>query len=109
MTTIKRKRREWTATHSTNVWWDYLRVSNEKKKIIKKKKWSFVEFFELFATFRRDSDVSLVERNLKVIVSKKYQKYLIWFAEIRKIMFLSALMISTSRRDFWSSFFFWYD
>jgi hypothetical protein len=38
MTTIKRKRREWTTTHSTNVWRDYLRVSNEKKKIINKKK-----------------------------------------------------------------------
>ncbi len=38
MTTIKRKRRKWTTTHSTNVWRDYLRVSNEKKKIINKKK-----------------------------------------------------------------------
>jgi hypothetical protein len=38
MTTIKRKRREWTTTHSTNVWRDYFRVSNEKKKIINKKK-----------------------------------------------------------------------
>jgi hypothetical protein len=38
MTTIKRKRREWTTTYSTNVWRDYLRVSNEKKKIINKKK-----------------------------------------------------------------------
>ncbi len=38
MTTIRRKRREWTTTHSTNVWRDYLRVSNEKKKIINKKK-----------------------------------------------------------------------
>jgi hypothetical protein len=38
VTTIKRKRREWTATHSTNVWRDYLCVSNEKKKIIYKKK-----------------------------------------------------------------------
>jgi hypothetical protein len=101
MTTIKRKRRKWTTTHSTNVWRDYFRVSNEKKKIInKKKKLNFVEFFELSATFRRDSDVSLVERNLKIIVSKKYQKYLIWFARIRKIMFLSALMISISKRDF---------
>jgi hypothetical protein len=107
MTTIKRKRREWTATHSTNVWRNYLRVLNEKKKIInKKKKWNFVEFFELSATSRRDFDVSLVERNLKIIVSEKYQKYLIWFAEIRKIMFLNALMISTSKRDFWSNFFF---
>jgi hypothetical protein len=38
MTTIKRKRREWTTTHSTNVWRDYFRVSNEKKKIINKEK-----------------------------------------------------------------------
>jgi hypothetical protein len=38
MTTIRRKQREWTTTHSTNVWRDYLRVSNEKKKIINKKK-----------------------------------------------------------------------
>ncbi len=38
MTTIRRKRREWTATHWTNVWRNYLRVSNEKKKIINKKK-----------------------------------------------------------------------
>jgi hypothetical protein len=38
VTTIRRKQREWTATHSTNVWRDYLRVSNEKKKIINKKK-----------------------------------------------------------------------
>jgi hypothetical protein len=38
MMTIERKRREWTATHSTNVWRDYLRVSNEKKKIINKEK-----------------------------------------------------------------------
>ncbi len=38
MTTIKRKRRKWTTTHSTNVWRDYLRVSNEKKKIINKEK-----------------------------------------------------------------------
>ncbi len=80
--------------------------TRKRKSSIKRKKWSFVEFFELFATFRRDFNVSLVERNLKVIVSKKYQKYLIWFAEIKKIMFLSALMISTSRQDFWSSFFF---
>ncbi len=73
ITTIKRKRREWTTTHSTNVWRDYLRVSNEKKKIInKKKRWNFVEFFELFATSRRDFDVSLVEQNLKVIDSEKY-------------------------------------
>jgi hypothetical protein len=38
MTTIKRKRRKWTTIHSTNVWRDYFRVSNEKKKIINKKK-----------------------------------------------------------------------
>ncbi len=38
MTTTRRKQREWTTTHSTNVWRDYLRVSNEKKKIINKKK-----------------------------------------------------------------------
>jgi hypothetical protein len=48
MTTIKRKRREWTTTHSTNVWWDYLRVSNEKKKIInKKKKMKFRQVFRV--------------------------------------------------------------
>ncbi len=80
--------------------------TKKRKSSIKRKKWNFVESFELFVTFRRDFDVSLVERNLKIIVSEKYQKYLIWFAEIRKIMFLSALMISTSKRDFWSSFFF---
>jgi hypothetical protein len=73
MTTIKRKRREWTTTHSTNVWRNYFRVSNEKKKIInKEKKWNFVEFFKLFATFHRNFDVSFIERNLKVIDSKKY-------------------------------------
>jgi hypothetical protein len=38
MTTIKRKRQKWTTTHSTNVWRDYLHVSNEKRKIINKKK-----------------------------------------------------------------------
>ncbi len=38
MMTIKRKRRKWIMTHSTNVWRDYLRVSNEKKKIINKEK-----------------------------------------------------------------------
>jgi hypothetical protein len=48
MTTIKRKRREWTTTHSTNVWRDYLRVSNEKKKIInKKKKMKFRRIFRI--------------------------------------------------------------
>jgi hypothetical protein len=48
MTTIKRKRREWTTTHSTNVWRDYFRVSNEKKKIInKKKKMKFRRVFRI--------------------------------------------------------------
>jgi hypothetical protein len=80
--------------------------TRKRKSSIKRKKWSFVEFFELFAILRRDFNDSLVERNLKVIDQKKYRKYSIWFAEIRKIMFLNALMISISRRDFWSSFFF---
>jgi hypothetical protein len=48
MTTIKRKRRKWTTTHSTNVWRNYLRVSNEKKKIInKKKKMKFRRVFRI--------------------------------------------------------------
>jgi hypothetical protein len=48
MTTIKRKRREWTTTHSTNVWRNYLSVSNEKKKIInKKKKMKFRRIFRV--------------------------------------------------------------
>ncbi len=48
MTTIKRKRREWTTTHSTNVWRDYFRVSNEKKKIInKEKKMKFRRIFRV--------------------------------------------------------------
>ncbi len=84
----------------------YMFRTRKRKSLIKKKRWNFVEFFELFATLRRDFDVSLVERNLKVIDWKKYQKYLIWFAEIKIILFLSELMISTSRQDFWSSFFF---
>jgi 4-hydroxy-3-methylbut-2-en-1-yl diphosphate synthase IspG/GcpE len=45
MTTIKRKRRKWTTTHSTNVWRNYFRVSNEKKKIINKKKMKFRRIF----------------------------------------------------------------
>jgi hypothetical protein len=36
--TIKRKRREWTETHTENRWRNYLHVSNIKKKIIAKKK-----------------------------------------------------------------------
>jgi hypothetical protein len=48
MTTIRRKRRKWTTTHLTNVWRDYLRVSNEKKKIInKKKKMKFRSIFRV--------------------------------------------------------------
>jgi hypothetical protein len=48
MTTIRRKRRKWTTTHSTNVWRDYFRVSNEKKKIInKKKKMKFRRIFRV--------------------------------------------------------------
>jgi hypothetical protein len=34
----KRKKREWTTTHLKKVWRDYLRISNEKKKIINRKK-----------------------------------------------------------------------
>ncbi len=80
--------------------------TRKRKSSIKRKRWNFVESLELSATSRRNSDVSLDERSLKVIDSEKYQKYLIWFAEIRIIMFLNALMISTSRRDFWSNSFF---
>jgi hypothetical protein len=64
MTTIKRKRREWTTTHSTNVWRDYLRVSNEKKKIINKKKnevssnfSSYLQHFVETLTFRSLSEI----------------------------------------------------
>jgi hypothetical protein len=38
VTTIKRKRRKWTTTHSKNVSRNYLRVSNEKKKTINREK-----------------------------------------------------------------------
>jgi hypothetical protein len=78
----------------------------EREKKIIRKKWNFVKFFELSATFRWSFDISLVKRNLKIINSKKYQKYLIWFAEIKMIIFLNALIISILKRDFWSSFFF---
>jgi hypothetical protein len=109
ITTIKRKRRKWITKHSTNVKRDYLRVSNEKKKIINEKKWNFVESFELFVSHRRNFNISFVERSLKIIDQEKYQKYLIWFAEIRRIMFLNTRKISIVKRDFWSSSFFWYD
>jgi hypothetical protein len=71
-----------------------------KRKSLIKKKWNFVESFELSATLRRDFDVSFVERSLKIIDSKKYQKYLIWFAEIKMILFLNELIILTSKQDF---------
>ncbi len=59
VTTIKRKRREWTATHTKKVWRTYLRPSNEKKKVIaKKKSWNFEESFALFVIRRRISNVS---------------------------------------------------
>ncbi len=101
MTTTRRKRRN-EQRHIRRTFDEIIFVSRTRKRksSIKRKKWSFVESFELFATFRRDSDDSFVERNLKVIDRKKYRKYSIWFAKIRKIMFLSALMISISRRDF---------
>jgi hypothetical protein len=46
--TTKRKQRKWTATHSKNVWREYLRISSEKKKIIvKKKKMKFRRVFRI--------------------------------------------------------------
>jgi hypothetical protein len=48
VTTINRKRRKWTTTHSKNVWRNYLRVLNEEKKIInKKKKMKFSRVFKI--------------------------------------------------------------
>jgi hypothetical protein len=76
--TTRRRKREWTATHSKKVWRNYLRVSNEKKKIInRKKKWNFVESFASFVTRRRISDVSFVERSRRIIDQKTFSKYLI--------------------------------
>jgi hypothetical protein len=47
--TIRRKRREWTKTHTKNRWRNYLHASNVKKKIIaKKKKLKFKKTFEIF-------------------------------------------------------------
>ncbi len=79
VTTTKRKKREWTTTHSKKVWRNYLRVSNEKKKrsSIERKKWNFVESFASFLTRRRISNVSFVERSRKIIDQKRFSKYLI--------------------------------
>jgi hypothetical protein len=107
MTTIRRKRREWTTTHSTNVWRDYLRVSNEKKKIInKEKKMKFRRVFRVICNIS-----SSFWRFVRWTKSKNYRlrevsKIFDLIRRNQKIMFLSALIISISRRDFWSSFFF---
>jgi hypothetical protein len=38
VTTTRRRRREWTSLHIEKIWRNYLRTSNEKKRIIAKKK-----------------------------------------------------------------------
>jgi hypothetical protein len=48
MTTTKRRRREWISLHIEKIWRNYLRTSNEKKRIIAKKK--KIEFKQIFRT-----------------------------------------------------------
>ncbi len=48
MTTTKRRRREWTSLHIEKIWRNYLRTSNEKKRIIARKK--KIEFRQVFRT-----------------------------------------------------------
>jgi hypothetical protein len=58
MTTTKRWRRKWTSLHIEKIWRNYLRTSNEKKRIIakKKKKLNSNKFFARFAIRRRVFD-----------------------------------------------------
>ncbi len=77
----------------------------DNNKVIDSKLIMSFEYHDLSEVFfekkaHRNSDVSFVERSLKIIDSKKYQKYLICFAEIKMTMFLNALIILISRRDF---------
>ncbi len=53
--TIKRKRWEWTKTHSENRWKNYLHASNVKKKIIAKKK--KLKFRKIFETLTNQSTI----------------------------------------------------
>jgi hypothetical protein len=48
VTTAKRRRREWTILHIEEIWRNYLKTSNEKKRIIAKKK--KIEFRQVFRT-----------------------------------------------------------
>jgi hypothetical protein len=48
MTTTKRRRRKWTSLHIEKAWRNYLRTSNEKKRIIAKEK--KIEFKQIFRT-----------------------------------------------------------
>ncbi len=56
VTTTRRRRREWTSLHIEKVWRNYLRTSNEKKRIIARKK--KIEFKQVFRTIC-DSSSSL--------------------------------------------------
>jgi hypothetical protein len=56
MTTTKRRRRKWISLHIEKAWRNYLRTSNEKKRIIAKKK--KIEFKQVFRTIC-DSSSSL--------------------------------------------------
>jgi hypothetical protein len=58
VTTMRRRRRKWTTLHIKEIWRNYLKALNEKKRIIaKKKKSSSDKSFDQFATRRRISDV----------------------------------------------------
>jgi hypothetical protein len=54
ITTTRRRRKEWITLHIEKAWRNYLKTSNEKKRIIaRKKKSSSDKSFALFATRRR--------------------------------------------------------
>jgi hypothetical protein len=73
--TIKRKRREWTETHTENRWRNYLHASNVKKKSSQRKRnWNSEKLLKFLQISRRLSDDSFVERASKVINSRKSQK-----------------------------------
>jgi hypothetical protein len=56
VTTTRRRRREWTILHIEKAWRNYLKASNEKKRIIARKK--KIEFKQVFRTIC-DSSTSL--------------------------------------------------
>jgi hypothetical protein len=58
VTTTKRRRREWFTLHIEKIWYNYLRASDEKKRIIiNKKKSNSKRRFASYAIRRRISDV----------------------------------------------------